>query len=196
MLITCLHTTQRNIAIFEAAKPEGVSLIHHVRSDLLRRALTCPDQTVVEETRQHLKRLQQGSDAVLLTCAFLSDAAQDSSYSADKILFEAVNGCADGNKVDLLFANPAMAETVHAQFDQLTTKCDLSLVHVADAWNAYVLGDFASFIDLIKQRIAQSNADVIVLFQPSMTEAAGDDPRVLRSPHVSLQAIKDKKLRA
>ena len=34
MKIACLHTAESNVAVFEAARPEGVSLSHAVRPDL------------------------------------------------------------------------------------------------------------------------------------------------------------------
>ncbi len=38
MRIACLHTAESNVAIFEAARPDGVSLSHAVRPDLLAAA--------------------------------------------------------------------------------------------------------------------------------------------------------------
>ena len=38
MKIACLHTADSNVAIFEAARPEGVCLSHVVRPDLLAAA--------------------------------------------------------------------------------------------------------------------------------------------------------------
>ncbi len=38
MRIACLHTAESNVAIFEAARPDGVRLRHAVRPDLLAAA--------------------------------------------------------------------------------------------------------------------------------------------------------------
>ena len=76
MRIACLHTAECNVAIFEAARPDGVSLRHAVRPDLLAAAeadgLT-PD--IAAATAEALAALRDGADAVLLTCSTLGPAA-------------------------------------------------------------------------------------------------------------------------
>lgn len=74
MKFACLHTAQSNVAVFEAARPEGVRLTHAVRPDLLAAAeaegLT---PAVVAATVAALGALE--ADAVLLTCSTLGPAA-------------------------------------------------------------------------------------------------------------------------
>lgn len=38
MIVACLHTAESNVAVFEAARPEAVTLSHAVRTDLLAAA--------------------------------------------------------------------------------------------------------------------------------------------------------------
>ncbi len=74
MRIACLHTAESNVAVFEAARPDGVRLSHAVRPDLLAAAeaegLTA---AIAAATVEALGALD--GDAVLLTCSTLGPAA-------------------------------------------------------------------------------------------------------------------------
>jgi hypothetical protein len=65
MKIACLHTAESNVAIFEAACPDGVSLIHTVRPGLLAatevEGLT---PAIAAATVEALGALEAGADAV------------------------------------------------------------------------------------------------------------------------------------
>src|SRR5215470_8064333 len=92
MLLSCLHTADSNVALFDAALRElgadGVRLRHVVRADLLDRAERDGGLTaaIVAETAAILGGLAGGADAVLLTCSTLGSAVAHTKQSAVPVL--------------------------------------------------------------------------------------------------------------
>lgn len=191
MLITCLHTTTENISIFEAARPDGVSLIHHVRPDLLARVMTHSDQTVLEETQLHLRKINQGSDAVLLTCSMLCKTIEPPNYTVDSILFSNAEKLSKGKSVQVLYANEFLTDHIHDLFSPLNDQCELSISLIEGAWDHYLAGETEQYEASIAERINGSQADLIVLGHASMATAGLGNARVISSPSLALQAIKD-----
>lgn len=78
--ISCLHTAQSNIAVFEAARRslryDHVMLKHRVRADLLAAAERSghPTRPILEQTAAELVAVAKGADGVLLTCSTLGEA--------------------------------------------------------------------------------------------------------------------------
>jgi len=174
MRIACLHTAESNVAIFDAARPDGVRLNHTVRPDLLAAAeadgLT---PAVAAATAEALTGLGVGADAVLLTCSTLGPAAGAAgAIRADAALAEAA--VADGGTVEVLCAAPstltATAELFAAAAKRTGARVTVRLV--PGAWDLFHAGDHAAYAALIAREAEASQAGVVALAQASMTPAA------------------------
>ncbi len=190
MRIACLHTAESNVAVFEAARPDGVSLSHAVRPDLLAAAeaegLT---PGVAAATAHALGALRDGADVVLLTCSTLGPAAGPAgALRADAALAEAAT--AGGGTVEVLCAAPstlaATAELFEAAAGRTGARVTVRLV--PGAWRLFHAGDHAAYVALIAREVAASRADVVALAQASMAPAARLVGReVLTSPETALK---------
>jgi hypothetical protein len=191
MRIACLHTAQSNVAIFEAARPNGVSLTHVVRPDLLAAAeaggLT-PE--IAAATARALKVLRDGADAVLLTCSTLGPAAAGAgALRADAALAQAAAAC--GGMVEVLCTAPstlaATAELFGAAAESGGVQVTVNLV--PDAWELFHAGNHAAYAERSAREADASRADAVVLAQASMAPAAKLTVReVLTCPAVALAA--------
>jgi hypothetical protein len=190
MKIACLHTAGSNVAIFEAARPDGVRLSHAVRPDLLVAAeaegLT---PAIAAATAQALGALD--GDAVLLTCSTLGPAAEAAgAIRADAALAEAAT--AGGGTVEVLCAAPstltATAELFGAAAERTGAQVTVRLV--TGAWRLFHAGDHAGYAALIARDAEASRADVVALAQASMAPAAQLAGRpVLTVPTAALAAV-------
>lgn len=190
MRITCLHTAESNVAIFEAARPDGVRLSHKVRPDLLAAAeaegLT---PGIAAATARALGALD--GDAVLLTCSTLGPAAGAAgALRADAALAEAAT--AGGGTVEVLCAAPgtltATAELFGAAAERSGARVTIRLV--PGAWALFHAGDHAGYAALIARDAQASRAGVVALAQASMAPAAGLAGRpVLSVPAAALAAV-------
>ena len=191
MRIACLHTAESNVAIFEAARPDGVSLSHAVRPDLLAAAeaegLT---PAIAAATAEALGALRDGADAVLLTCSTLGPAAGPAgALRADAALAEAaVSG---GGTVEVLCAAPATLTATAELFGAAAgrTGARVTIRLVPGAWRLFHEGDHAGYAELIARDAEASRAGVVALAQASMAPAAQRTARpVLSVPTAALAA--------
>ncbi len=191
MRIACLHTAESNVAIFEAARPDGVSLSHAVRPDLLAAAeadgLT-PD--IAAATAQALGALRDGADAVLLTCSTLGPAAGPAgAFSADAALAEAAT--AAGGTVEVLCAAPATLTATAELFGAAAARSGarVTIRLVPGAWRLFHAGDHPAYAERIARDAEASRADVVALAQASMAPAAQLTERsMLTCPQAALAA--------
>ena len=190
MKIACLHTAESNVAVFEAARPDGVSLSHAVRPDLLAAAeaegLT---PGIAAATAEALRGLD--ADAVLLTCSTLGPAAEAAgALRADAALAEAAT--AEVGNVEVLCAAPstlaATAELFGAAAEASGARVTIRLV--PGAWELFHAGDHAAYAERIARDADASRADVVALAQASMAPAAELAGRpVLSVPMAALAAV-------
>ena len=190
MKIACLHTAESNVAVFEAARPDGVSLSHAVRPDLLAAAeaegLT---PAIAAATIEALGAMD--GDAVLLTCSTLGPAAGAAgAVRADAALADAA--VATGGTVEVLCAAPstlaATAELFGAAAGHTGARVVVRLV--PGAWPLFHAGDHAGYAALIARDAETSRADVVALAQASMAPAARMTAcPVLTCPQAALAAI-------
>jgi hypothetical protein len=190
MRIACLHTAESNVAIFEAACPEGVRLSHAVRPDLLAAAeaegLT---PAITAATVEALEALD--ADTVLLTCSTLGPAAgATGALRADAALAEAaVSG---GGAVEVLCAAPSTLAVTAELFGAAAsdTGARVTIRLVPGAWDLFHSGDHAGYAALIARDADASRADVVALAQASMAPAAALTTRaVLTVPQAALAAV-------
>ena len=192
MKIACLHTAESNVAIFDAARPDGVNLRHAVRPDLLAAAeaegLT---PSLAAATAQALGALGDGADAVLLTCSTLGPAAETAgALRADAALAEAAT--AAGGTVEVLCAAPSTLAATAELFGAAAARSGarLTIRLVPGAWALFHAGDQAGYSALIAREAEASRAGVVALAQASMAPAARLTARpVLTCPQAALAAV-------
>ncbi|HUS54565.1 MAG TPA: hypothetical protein VMY41_11245 [Thermohalobaculum sp.] len=193
MRIACLHTAESNVAIFEAARPEGVSLTHVVRPDLLAAAeaggLT-PE--IAAATARALRVLSESADAVVLNCSTLGPAAEAAgALRADAALAEAA--VAGGGAVEVLCAAPSTLAATAELFGNAAgrTGARVTIRLVPGAWALFHAGDHAAYAEKIARDAEASRADVVALAQTSMAPAADLTERALLTcPGIALAAAK------
>lgn len=207
MRITCLHTADSNIAVFENAAQE-LGLNHHAfrhisRPDLLAAAERAGGLTpeILEETAQALLALSQDSDRVLLTCSTLGAAAAAAAENTqvpvlrvDQALAEAAMKTA--GKVVVLCAVETTLGPTGKLFEQTEKHPDAALEMrlVAGAWDKFKQGDLAGYLQTVAAAADAAyieGAAAVVLAQASMTGAAQFTQmgKPLTSPECGLRAV-------
>ncbi|AZF11732.1 Glutamate racemase [Pseudomonas sp. R2-37-08W] len=188
MRITCLHTAQSNIAVFDAAAKTlgiGPNILHHeVRADLLAAAEHAGKLTadIAHETSLALASLAQHCDAVVLTCSTLGPAIETISAHAqvpilradEALALAAVHG---GGKVVVLCAVNTTLDPTSRLFSQAAqhTTASVEVQWVPDAWALFKAGDIDGYLATIAQaadRAYAAGASIVALGQASMSGAA------------------------
>jgi hypothetical protein len=205
--ISCLHSAQSNIAVFEAArralKLDDVMLKHRVRSDLLAAAEKAGDATpeVIEHTVDELRALAKGAQGLLLTCSTLGAAAPRAEAElglpvrrVDQALAE--EAVRDGGQVIVLCATGTTIGPTRELFENaaMTTGAAIEVRLVSGAWDLFRAGrqeDYWRQVADASDAAADEGAVVVALAQASMAGAAGFAKRQapLTSPGVGLAAI-------
>lgn len=205
--ISCLHTADTNIPIFEAARRQlrldDVVLRHRVRADLLAAAEKASTSIapVLQRTVAELGALAGAADAVLLTCSTLGPAAaiaqpagQVPILRVDQAL--ASEGVKDGGMVIVLCAAGTTIAPTRALFERaaLLTGAEIEVRLVPGAWERFKAGDRDAYLAMIAEAAdiaAAEGAATIALAQASMADAAKlcREARPLTSPSVGLAAV-------
>ena len=203
--VSCLHSTQSNIAVFEAARRalglDDVILKHRVRSDLLAAAERAGAATpeILAQTVAELRSLAKGAHGVLLTCSTLGAAvplvAKDLGVPVlrvDQALArEAVR---QGGIVIVLCATAATIGPTRALFEDeaIATGAGVEVRVVPGAWDLFRTGRQEAYWRAIADAAdaAAQEADVVALAQASMAGAASLARHApLTSPTTGLAAI-------
>ena len=204
--ISCLHTAEGNIAIFEAGRrqlwPDEVILRHRVRADLLTAAERAGEATrpILERTAAELQALAVDADAVLLTCSTLGPAAAMAESAAtvpvlraDRALAEAA--VRNGGIVVVLCTTGTTIASTRTLFEQtaLATGAGIEVRLVPGAWERFKAGDRESYFSMIADAAdiaVREGAATVALAQASMTGAARlcREAQPLTSPGIGLAA--------
>lgn len=190
MKIACLHTMQSNVALFDAVCPEGVTLEHHVREDLLKRALENGSLTeeIEAETAAALKAM--GGDAQLLTCSTVGPAAaRAGAIRVDAALAREAAEKGRGKRVEVLATAPTTMKPTRDLFEEIAgdAPASLTVTLIEGAIDLVSAGDFDGYYKMIAEAADASDADVVALAQASMAPAAALAKReVLTSPSAGL----------
>lgn len=207
--ISCLHSAQSNIAVFETARRalgfDDVMLKHRVRSDLLAAAEKAGRATpeILEQTTLELISVAAGADGVLLTCSTLGPAATLAAAElhipvlrVDQALaFEAARG---GGAVIVLCAVGSTIGPTRAVFEQAAlnagTGAEIEVRLVPGAWDLFKAGrekDYWRLVAEAADSAADEGASAVALAQASMAGAATMTRKTppLTSPGVGLAAI-------
>lgn len=204
--ISCLHTAETNIVIFEAARRQlrldEVVLRHRVRADLLAAAEEpgAAIEPILQRTATELGILAGATDAVLLACSTIGAAAAIAQAATpvpilrvDQALAEAAvkNG---GNVIVLCTAGTTIAPT-RALFERAAraTGAEVEVRLVPGAWERFRAGDQDAYLAMIAQAADSAfgeGGSTIALAQASMAGAAKLCREVtpLTSPAVGLAA--------
>lgn len=205
--ISCLHSAQYDIAIFEAArralKLDDVVLRHRVRSDLLAAAERdgAPSPAVLAATSAELLALSKTASGVLLTCSTLGPAGKAAAREAgvpvlraDQALAEAATA-GGGTVVVLCAAGSAIAST-RALFASagIAAGAEIEVRLVPGAWERFRAGRHEEYWQLTaaaSDEARQEGATQVALAHASMAGAAGmtRERPPLVGPLVGLEAI-------
>ena len=194
MKIACLHTLDANARLFDDACPEGVTLEHHVREDLLNRAIAQGEATeeIIEETAEALRALH--ADGVLLTCTTIAPGAERAgAVRVDAALAEAAAKQAGaGGVIDALITIPTTADATRTIFERYAadTGATVRVTMVEGALEKFQARDLDAYARMIGAAADASGADVVALAQASMAPGAAYATReTLTSPAAGLSAV-------
>jgi hypothetical protein len=203
--ISCLHSAQSNIAVFEAARRalrlDDVMLKHRVRSDLLLAADAAgrASDDILRQTADELVAVASGAQAVLLTCSTLGAAAALARpllpipvHRVDEALAAAAT--AAGGPVVVLCAVGSTIAPTRAVFEAaaMATGATIEVRLVPGAWALFRADREHDYWQAIAEAAdaAASEGATVALAQASMAGAAGlaQNPP-LASPSVGLAAV-------
>ncbi len=205
--ISCLHSTQSNIAVFEAARRalglDDVMLKHRVRSDLLAAAENAGSATpeIIAGAVAELRALAKGAQGVLLTCSTLGPAAGKAAETlavpvlrVDRALAE--EAVRAGGTITVLCAVGTTIAPTRALFETvaMATGAAIEIRLVTGAWDLFRSGRQDDYWRLIADAADTAFAEgvtAVALAQASMAGAAAltRSHRPLTSPGVGLAAI-------
>jgi hypothetical protein len=205
--ISCLHSAQSNIVVFEAArralKLDGVMLKHRVRADLLAAAEKAGRATleIIRQTVDELVSVAGGADGVLLTCSTLGAAAPVAARElavpvlrVDQAL--AAQATRDGGTVIVLCAASTTIGPTRGIFETaaMATEASVEVRLVPGAWELFKAGRETDYWRLVAEAADAATDEggaAVALAQASMAGAVAftklDPP--LTSPAAGLAAI-------
>lgn len=204
--ISCLHSADSNIQIFEAARRQlrldDVVLRHRVRADLLAAAEKAGNAVdpVLQRAAAELGILAGSADAVLLTCSTLGPAAALAQATTRVPVLRVDQALADeavktGGTVIVLCAAGATISPTRTLFERsaVLTGAEVEIRLVPGAWDRFRAGDQDAYLSMVAEAAdlaAREGQATIVLAQASMAGAAGlcRDVAPLTSPAVGLAA--------
>ncbi|WP_282792254.1 aspartate/glutamate racemase family protein [Streptomyces sp. CC224B] len=206
-MLALLHTSPVHVPVFDAlrdAHHPGLALRHHVDEGLLDRARREGPDAVVGAVRAVLEHaVAEGADAVLCTCSTLGGVAEPLAAGVGVPVLRvdrpmAAAAVAVGPAVAVVASvastlGPTVA-LVEEEAGRAGRRVDVRAVLVEDAWERFAAGDRDGYLRLVAaavERVGTDGADVVVLAQASMADAAtrADVPvPVLSSPRPGLRA--------
>lgn len=198
MKIACLHTLEANAALFDAACPADVTLVHRFREDLLSRAIDRgeADEEIIAETAAALEELaaETGADGVLLTCTTIAPGAERTgAVRVDAALAEdAAKRAGAGGVIEALITTPTTAEATGAIFERYAKPAGATVrgTLIEGALEAFKARDLERYARIVAAAADASDADVVALAQASMAPAAALATReVMTSPASGLAAV-------
>lgn len=204
--ISCLHTSQSNIALFEAVRRElkldDVILKHRVRADLLADAEKAGGvtDTILDRAADELRSVAAGADGVLLTCSTIGAAAARAAPGIEAPVLRVDEALAEeatrngGNIIVLCTVGTTIAPT-RALFEAaaVASSATIEVRLVPGAWEFFRNGqheDYFAAIAAAADTAADERVAGVALAQASMAGAARlarNEP--LTSPMAGMRAI-------
>ncbi len=211
MNITCLHTAESNVAVFDAAAQSlGIAkevLRHEVRAELLAAAEAAGGltQEIVKATGAVLLELCHAADAVILTCSTLGPAVATIEEAAGLPVLRVDGALAEraasvGGKVVALCAVETTMGPTTELFAEAARRSGASVEVrlVAGAWALFKAGDSDGYLAAIANAADAAyddGASIVALAQASMAGAAGlvkKGPKPMSSPTAGLSAAMER----
>jgi len=189
MHITLLHTLPAAIPVYEAACPDGVTLAHHVRSDLRYLAREGMTERLRLEVAAHLRKLSAGSDAVLVTSELLGAATAPPALAADQLLAQEVNRKGAGKRVDVFCTWPGSLDRLRKIFGGLDRPAEVEVTCIEGLRECQTALEIDRYDCLMRKAIADSTADLIAVASPMMMRAADGDGRVLGPAQAAISLL-------
>ncbi|MFD4230753.1 aspartate/glutamate racemase family protein [Streptomyces sp. NPDC058545] len=202
MTLALLHTSPVHVPVFEAlrdADHPGLALRHLVHEDLLARARDSgPDAVRGDVESLLVGAVAEGATAVLCTCSTIGGVAESAAESLGVPVLRvdrpmAAAAVARDRVVVLAAIDDTLPPTLALLAEEAGDRCvDIRTVLVAGAWARFEAGDRDGYLELVAAAADRvTDADVIVLAQASMADAAGRTATpipVLSSPRPGLSA--------
>ncbi|WP_353946203.1 aspartate/glutamate racemase family protein [Streptomyces sp. HUAS MG91] len=207
MKLALLHTSPVHVPVFDTlrdADHPGLALRHVVREELLERARAEGPSAVADDVRALLAAAAaDGADAVLCTCSSIGAVAQEQAAAAGVPVLRvdrpmAARAVAEGPRVVVVATTHSTlgptAALVEEEAGRAGRTVDLRTVLVEDAWELFLAGEREAYLDRVAaalDAVTEADADVIVLAQASLTDAAARTRTtvpVLSSPRLGLAA--------
>jgi hypothetical protein len=191
--VSCLHTAESNVAVFEAARAAlpvaAITLRHEIRPEMLRE----PDDALLDDAARLLEALAEGADAVVLTCSTIGAAVERARAACpvlrgDAALAEAATR--SGDPVTVLFAAPTTREPTRRLFEAAAARSGARLTFTCceGAWPLFLAGETGRYLATIALEARRATGRV-ALAQASMAGAAAlVDPPPLTVPTTALMA--------
>lgn len=178
------HTSVGNVGLFsDAARLAGVAVRHLVRADLLEAAEAARELTpAIRRAAAGAMRSALGDAELLCTCSTLGPAADDLAAEGfpvgrvDRLLAE--RAVAGGGRIAVLYAVATTEEPTRSLFEDAASRAGdaaaVDLIHVAEAWPLYRVGDEAAYHRAIAAAVDRlpEGYDTVALAQASMAPAA------------------------
>jgi hypothetical protein len=201
-MLALLHTSPVHVDTFDRLRDEeapGLVLRHIVDESMLARARRSGPASVQSDVEDALRAARDaGATAVLCTCSTIGGVAEAAQVGLPIVRVDrpmAAAAVAMGPRIRIL---AALASTVGPTMDLITEEAAASgravtpSVSIVDgAWARFEAGDREAYLSAIGDEIAATtDADVIVLAQASMADAAERAPTdvpVLSSPRLGFR---------
>ncbi|MGY0488735.1 aspartate/glutamate racemase family protein [Streptomyces sp. WG-D5] len=205
MNLTLVHTSPVHVPVFDALRDTdhpGLRLRHVVREELLVRAGAEGPEAVADDVRAVLAAaVADGADAVLCTCSTLGAVAEGLSVAAGVPVLRvdrpmAARAVAAGERIAVVATvrstlGPTL-DLVEEEARRAGRAVRAQTVFVDGAWELFLAGDRDGYLALVATAVdGIADADVIVLAQASLADAAGLTRTalpVLSSPRPGLDA--------
>jgi hypothetical protein len=202
-VLALLHTSPVHVDTFDRIRDEeapGLVLRHTVDEAMLARARTAGPASVKSDVEDALRAaLEAGATAALCTCSTIGGVAEAAQVGLAVVRVDramAAAAVAIGPRIRIL---AALASTVGPTVELIAEEAAAcgrvvtpSVTIVEGAWARFESGDGEAYLATIAEVIgATTDADVIVLAQASMADAAElatVDVPILSSPRLGFRA--------
>ncbi|MCX4553603.1 aspartate/glutamate racemase family protein [Streptomyces sp. NBC_01387] len=200
-MLALLHTSPVHVPVFDTLRDRdlpGLRLRHSVHEELLAGARAAGPAAVADDVRRVLARaVADGATAVLCTCSTLGGVAEAASAALGVPVLRvdrpmAAAAVATGPRITVVAALESTLEPTVALLREEGPDVRIRSVLAEGAWTLFEEGDRTGYLDAVARAVdGVTDADVIVLAQASMADAAGrthTSVPVLSSPRPGLLA--------
>lgn len=201
-MLALLHTSPVHVPVFDALRDldhPSLTLRHLVREDLLARAVREGPKSVAPAVADALAgAVTDGADAVLCTCSTIGGVAEAHGPALGVPVLRVdrpmAAAAARHRRIVVVAALHSTLEPTASLIREEAAGRDVELTSrlVEGAWERFEAGDRDGYLDAVAAAVDEvSDADVIVLAQASMADAAGRAAGrvpVLSSPRPGLRA--------